>query len=60
MVKITYKHFTKDKVLQVTGTMPTRLNNNHNDRLVVQKPNGDYEDVIKNTVISIEDVDTDQ
>ncbi len=59
MVKITYKHWSKDKVLEVTGTMPTRLNNNHNDRIVVQKPNGDYEDVIKNTVIKIEDVDTD-
>ena len=59
MVKITYKHWSKDKVLEVTGTMPTRLNNNHNDRLVVQKPNGDYEDVLKNTVIKIEDVDTD-
>lgn len=59
MVKITYKHYANDKVLEVIGTMPTRLNNNHNDRLVVQKPNGDYEDVIKNTVISIEDVDTD-
>ena len=59
MVKITYKHWSKDKVLEVTGTMPTRLNNNHNDRLVVQKPDGDYEDVLKNTVITIEDVDTD-
>ena len=59
MVKITYKHWSKDKVLEVTGTMPTRLNNNHNDRLVVQKPDGDYEDVLKNTVIKIEDVDTD-
>ena len=59
MIKITYKHWSKDKVLEVTGTMPTRLNNNHNDRLVVQKPDGDYEDVIKETVISIEDIDTD-
>jgi len=59
MVKITYKHWSKDKVLEVTGTMPTRLNNNRNDRIVVQKPNGDYEDVLKNTVIKIEDVDTD-
>ena len=39
--------------------MPTRLNNNHNDRYVIQTPDGEYEDVIKETVISIEDVDTD-
>ncbi len=39
--------------------MPTRLNNNFNDRYVVQTPDGEYEDVIKETVISIEDVDTD-
>ena len=59
MQKITYKHWTKDKVLEITGTMPTRLNNNHNDRYVIQTPDGEYEDVIKETVISIEDVDTD-
>ena len=28
MQKITYKHWTKDKVLEITGTLPTRLNNN--------------------------------
>lgn len=39
--------------------MPTRLNNNLNDRYVIQTPNGDYEDVIKETVISIEDIDID-
>jgi hypothetical protein len=59
MQKITYKHWSKDKVLEVTGTMPTRLNNNRNDRYVVQKPDGNYEDVIKETVISIEDIDID-
>ena len=59
MVKITYKHYAKDIVLEVIGTMPTRLNNNLNDRLIVQKPDGDYEDIIRNTVISIKDVDTD-
>lgn len=59
MQKITYKHWTKDKVLEITGTMPTRLNNNFNDRYVVQTPDGEYEDVLKETVISIEDIDTD-
>ena len=59
MIKITYKHWTKDKVLEVVGTMPPELNNGSSDRLIVQKPQGDYEDVIKNTVIMIEEVDTD-
>lgn len=57
MLKITYKHWTKDKVLEITGTMPTHLNNNSNDRYVVQTSDGKYEDVIKETVISIEDID---
>ena len=57
--KVTYKHWTKDKVLEVTGTLPQRLNSESSDRYVVQTPNGLYEDVIKETVISIEDVDTD-
>ena len=59
MIKITYKHWTKDKVLEVVGIMPPELNNGSSDRLIVQKPQGDYEDVIKNTVIMIEEVDTD-
>ena len=59
MIKITYKHWTKDKVLEVVGVMPPELNNGSSDRLVVYKPTGDYEDVIKNTVIMIENVDTD-
>ena len=59
MIKITYKHWTKDKVLEVVGVMPPELNNGSSDRFVVYKPTGDYEDVIKNTVISIEDIDTD-
>ena len=57
MLKITYKHWTKDKVLEITGTMPAPLNNNSNDRYVVQTPDGKYEDVIKETVISIQDID---
>ena len=59
MLKITYKHWTKDTVLEIIGTMPAPLNNNSNDRYVVQTPNGKYEDVIKETVISIENIDTD-
>ena len=59
MLKITYKHWKKDKVLEVTGTLPKMLNSESSDRYVVQTPEGGYEDVLKETVISIEDVDTD-
>ena len=58
MVKITYKHWTKDKVLEVIGTMPDHLNNETSERYVIQTSNG-LEDVIKKTVISIERIDTD-
>ena len=57
MVKITYKHWKKDKVLEITGTLPQTLNSESSDRYVVQTTNGLYEDVIKSTVITIEDVD---
>ena len=55
--KITYRHWKKDKVLEVTGTLPHSLISESSDRYVVQTTNGLYEDVIKSTVISIEDID---
>ena len=56
MVKVIYKHWTKDKQLEVVGTVPPEYNNSASDRLVIQKENGDYEDVIKSTVIRVEEL----
>ena len=58
--KITYQHWKKDKVLEITGTLPQRLNSESSDRYVVQTIDGLYEDVIKSTVISMEDIDINQ
>jgi len=60
MLKITYKHWKKDKTLEIIGTLPQALNNGSSERLVVKLPNGLYEDVIKNTIITIEEVDNDK
>ena len=54
MLKITYKHWKKDKTLEVIGTLPSALNNGSSERLVVKLSNGLYEDVLKNTIITIE------
>ena len=59
MLKITYKHWKKDKTLEVIGTLPSALNNGSSERLVVKLSNGLYEDVLKNTIITIEEVDND-
>ena len=59
MIKIIYKHWKKEKTLEVTGTLPPALNNGSSERLVVRTPDGQLEDVLKNTIITIEDIDID-
>ncbi|MGB1843052.1 MAG: hypothetical protein ACPHIB_02740 [Thalassobaculaceae bacterium] len=54
MVTILYKHWTKGHQLEITGTMPLELNNPTSDRYVVRTPEGHFEDILKHTVISIE------
>jgi len=56
-VRITYKHWKKPEVtLVVEGTLPKNLNNPTNDRWVVKLDNGEWEDVIKTTVVKLEDL----
>ena len=52
-----YKHWKKDKQLEVVGTMPKNLNNSVSDRFIVITEDGRHEDVIKSTVIRIEEID---
>jgi hypothetical protein len=54
MVKVTYKHWQKDVELVVTGTIVH--NNDSSDRIVVQKEDGKFEDILRHTVLSIEDI----
>lgn len=53
--KITFKHYKTGKVLTVVGTLPTELNNPQSERYVVRS-GFTLVDVIKSTVISIEDI----
>ena len=53
VVKVTYKHWKTGKILEVVGTMPKQYNNGMNDRILVQKPDGSFEDVIKTTIVII-------
>jgi len=55
MVKVVYKHWKKEKTLEVVGTMPLELNNGSSDRLVVKTIDGKFEDVLKSTIIRVED-----
>jgi hypothetical protein len=56
MVKVIYKHWTKGHILEVEGVMPKELNNGNSDRLIVMKPDGSFEDVLKTTVITVESI----
>jgi len=52
--KVTFKHWKTGEPLAVIGEI--KYNNPQSDRLVVRcLSNGDYEDIIKDTIVSIED-----
>lgn len=55
MLKVTYTHWKTGKQLEVVGTMPSQYNNPISDRILIQKPDGAYEDVIKSTIIRVEE-----
>ncbi len=57
MITIKYKHWKTEQELEVTGVLPDSLNNSASDRLVVEMQNGQYQDIIKTTVISMERLD---
>lgn len=56
MVKVIYKHWTKGHILEVEGVMPEQLNNGSSDRLIILKDDGNFEDVLKDTVVRIESI----
>lgn len=58
MVKITYKHWTKGHELEIIGVMPTHLNNRISDRFIIKTLSGEFEDIIKDTVIRVEDYES--
>jgi len=55
MLKVTYKHWKTGVELKVVGTMPKELNNQVSDRIIVKKLDGTFEDVIKTTIIRVEE-----
>lgn len=55
MLKVTYKHWQTGTELEAVGTMPKELNNQANDRVIVKRLDGTFEDVIKTTIIRVEE-----
>lgn len=53
--KIIFKHYKTGEVLTVVGTLPPELNNPASERYVVRS-GFTLVDVIKSTVLSIEDI----
>ena len=56
MVRVIYKHWTKGNTLEVEGVLPKELNNGNSDRLIIMKSDGNFEDVLKSTVIRVESI----
>ena len=55
MLKVTYKHWQTGTKLEVVGTLPKELNNQANDRVIVKRLDGTFEDVIKTTIVRVEE-----
>ena len=56
MVRVIYKHWKKGTTLEVEGVLPKELNNGNSDRLIIMKSDGNFEDVLKSTVIRVESI----
>ncbi len=59
MLKVTYKHWKSGVRLEAIGTMPKGVNNGMSDRIVVKQRDGTYKDIIKSTIIRVEECDPD-
>ena len=54
MHKVIYKHWKTDTVLEVTGVI---LHDNPvSDRIVIEKIDGGYEDILRDTIITVEEI----
>ena len=56
MVKITFKHWKTDEVLEAVGIIDPQRNNQSSDRLIVTQADGAFEDILKSTIIDQTDV----
>lgn len=55
MVKVTYKHWKTGVILEVVGIVPKNYNNGSSDRILVKRPDDTFEDVIKSTIVKVEE-----
>lgn len=55
MKNISFKHWKTGKILNRTGEIV--LYNQQSDRLILKLEDGTFEDIIKNTIVKIEECD---
>jgi hypothetical protein len=56
MVKVTFEHWTTGEHLTVVGHIFRHMNES-SEWMVIQKEDGSFEDIIKTTIVSIEEID---
>lgn len=57
MKRIRFKHWKEDKEIVEVGELPAALNNPQSEKYVIQTPRGELIDIIKETVLEVEDVE---
>ena len=55
MLEIIFKHWKTGEELTVFGKIIDTYNNPGSDRLVVQDENGQFQDIIKSTIVEIKE-----
>lgn len=55
-VRIKFKHWKTDELLEVEGESVT-YNSPQSDRYLILKENGAYEDIIKETIVEIAEIE---
>ena len=55
MLEIIFKHWKTGEELTVFGKIIDTYNNPGSDRLVIQDENGQFQDIIKSTIVEIKE-----
>lgn len=56
-IKVKFKHWKTGKLLEVSGHKVTYNSCSQSDRYILLKENGTYEDIIKATIVDIQEID---
>ena len=55
MIKVTFRHWKTEELIERIGEALSWAENPASDRMVIKTLEGDYEDIIKSTIVAVEE-----